>query len=188
MVRNVTTKRVQADEIWSVIGAKEKNPAPAKEVALGWGDCWTWTAIDADPKLCLAWMIGRRDSTCAKMFMRDVADRLANRVQLAPQPPWHPPRYLPITVTRDGIQMVCNRQLLLRSASRTCILPMRSDVAPRSGGRGPRCSCPNPGVPVANAFGLREPTSETRTSKSLVQAILWFLHRCNPKSKFRTVA
>lgn len=82
MVRNVTTKRVQADEVWAFCYAKEKNVPADKKGLFGYGDVWTWTAIDADSKLCLSWMIGRRDTRCATQFMRDVAGRLANRVQL----------------------------------------------------------------------------------------------------------
>jgi len=82
MVRNVTTKRVQADEIWSFCYAKEKNVPQDKKGHFGYGDVWTWIAIDADSKLCIGWMIGRRDTGFAKQFMRDVAGRLANRVQL----------------------------------------------------------------------------------------------------------
>lgn len=82
-VRNVSSKRVQADEIWSFIGMKEKqakrmgNERPANV-----GDIWTWTAIDADSKLCISWLVGGRDAGYAYEFMMDVASRLANRVQL----------------------------------------------------------------------------------------------------------
>lgn len=79
--RNLTCKRLQCDEVWSFVGSKEKNTQKEKK-ADGWGDCWTWTAICADTKLIPCWYVGRRDSTAAYHFMHDVADRLANRVQL----------------------------------------------------------------------------------------------------------
>ena len=60
-VRNVRAKRVQCDEIWQYVGAKEKN-VTMEQKAAGWGDCWTWTAIDADSKLCVSWLVGDRDS------------------------------------------------------------------------------------------------------------------------------
>jgi IS1 family transposase len=81
-VRNVKAKRVQCDEIWSFVYAKAKNVATAKAAPEGAGDCWTWTAIEAQSKLMIAWAVGDRDATYAQSFMQDVADRLATRVQL----------------------------------------------------------------------------------------------------------
>src|SRR5271167_2997063 len=59
-VRNVRVRRLQCDEIWCFVGAKAKNVRPEKEVE-GWGDAWTWTAIDADTKLCVSYLVGGRD-------------------------------------------------------------------------------------------------------------------------------
>jgi IS1 family transposase len=81
-VRNVQSKRIQCDEIWSFVYAKAKNVVGAKSAPDGAGDCWTWTAIDADTKLTVAWSVGSRDADEASSFMNDVADRLATRVQL----------------------------------------------------------------------------------------------------------
>jgi IS1 family transposase len=81
-LRNLHSKRVQCDEIWSFVYAKQKNVTPeiaAKQTA---GDIWTWTAIDADSKLIISWMIGGRDAGTAKHFIDDLASRLAHRVQL----------------------------------------------------------------------------------------------------------
>jgi len=77
----VASKRVQCDEIWSFVGAKEKNTTPEMKEA-GMGDVWTWTALDSDSKLILSWFVGSRDAESAYEFMQDVAGRLANRVQL----------------------------------------------------------------------------------------------------------
>ena len=73
-VRNVKAKRVQCDEIWSFC-YEQKNVATA-------GDVWTWTALDADSKLIISYLVGGRDSGYALEFMDDVKSRLANRVQL----------------------------------------------------------------------------------------------------------
>lgn len=81
-VRNVAAKRVQCDEIWSFCYAKAKNVASAKAAPDGAGDVWTWTAIEADTKLIVSWLVGGRDAGYAHEFMQDVAGRLANRVQL----------------------------------------------------------------------------------------------------------
>jgi IS1 family transposase len=81
-INGVKSKRVQCDEIWSFTYAKQKNVAKAKQAPEWAGDTWTWTALDADSKLLISWMVGGRDAKCAKSFMDDVAGRLANRVQL----------------------------------------------------------------------------------------------------------
>ena len=81
-VRNVKVARVQCDEIWSFVGAKQKNVAGMKQPIESAGDVWTWTALDADSKLILSYLVGGRDSEYAIAFMDDVASRLANRVQL----------------------------------------------------------------------------------------------------------
>ncbi|MBS9476859.1 DDE-type integrase/transposase/recombinase [Ancylobacter radicis] len=81
-VRGVTSKRIQCDEIWSFTYAKAKNVAAAKAAPEEAGDTWTWTALDADSKLIVSWLVGGRDSEYAMAFMGDLRSRLANRVQL----------------------------------------------------------------------------------------------------------
>lgn len=81
-VRGVTSKRVQVDEIWSFVYAKAKNVKTAKAAPDYAGDLWTWTALDADSKLIVSYLVGGRDAAFASAFMQDVASRLANRVQL----------------------------------------------------------------------------------------------------------
>ena len=79
---NLPCKRVQVDEIWSFVYAKQKNVTPdilADRIA---GDVWTWIAIDADTKLVCSWLIGPRDTGTATEFMQDLAGRLTHRVQL----------------------------------------------------------------------------------------------------------
>jgi len=82
MIQSVASKRVQVDEVWSFVHAKAKNVPEEKRGQFGFGDVWTWTAIDADSKLMIAFHLGRRDAGAAHTFMNDVAGRLANRVQL----------------------------------------------------------------------------------------------------------
>jgi IS1 family transposase len=81
LLRNLPCKRVQVDEVWSFVGAKAKHVKPDKRDE-GWGDCWTWVALDADTKLVLSYRVGPRDLQEAHAFMRDVAARLSERVQL----------------------------------------------------------------------------------------------------------
>lgn len=81
-IRNIKSKRVQCDEIWSFCGSKEKNVPEELKGQKGYGDCYTWTAIDADTKLAISWLVGRRDVEYAEAFMSDLASRLADRIQL----------------------------------------------------------------------------------------------------------
>ena len=81
-LRNLPCRRIQCDEIWSFVYAKQKNVATAKSAPDVAGDVWTWTAIDADTKLAPSWLIGTRDLATAYDFMHDLAGRLRHRVQL----------------------------------------------------------------------------------------------------------
>ena len=81
-VREVKSARVQVDEIWSFTYAKQKNVATAKDAPEGAGDTWTWTAIDADSKLIVSYLVGSRDAEYAVAFIQDLADRVAGRFQL----------------------------------------------------------------------------------------------------------
>jgi IS1 family transposase len=80
-VRGLKTRRIQADEIWCFVGSKKKNASLEKK-AEGWGDAWTWTAIDADSKLCVSYFVGLRDFESAWDFMTDIASRVTTRIQL----------------------------------------------------------------------------------------------------------
>jgi len=81
-LRNLTCKRIQCDEIWAFVYAKQKNVPAKKQGQFGYGDVWTWTAIDADTKLVPSFMVGNRDGQSARMFIDDLASRLRTRIQL----------------------------------------------------------------------------------------------------------
>jgi len=81
-VRNIKARKIQCDELWSFCYDKQQHVAAAKSPVEGAGDVWTWTAIDADTKLIVSWMIGNRDGETAAVFIKDLKTRLANRVQL----------------------------------------------------------------------------------------------------------
>jgi len=81
-VIQVPSRRIQCDEIWSFCYAKHKNVPLDKQGQFGYGNVWTWAAIDADSKLCVSWLVGTRDAEDALEFMDDVAHRLQYRVQL----------------------------------------------------------------------------------------------------------
>jgi IS1 family transposase/lambda repressor-like predicted transcriptional regulator len=82
-MRELSCKRVQCDEIWSFRYAKQKNDPIEKQEQFGYGDVWTWVAMDAETKLIPSWMIGSRDGYSAYSFIQDLAGRLKNRIQLA---------------------------------------------------------------------------------------------------------
>lgn len=79
-VRGLATKRVQADEIWSFCGCKDK---AKKAGAAGYGSVWTWVAMDADSKLAISYVVGARGETDARAFALDIADRVGDRIQLS---------------------------------------------------------------------------------------------------------
>ncbi len=79
---NLPCTKLQLDEIWGFVASKEKNTDPELRGMGKVGDVWTWTAICADTKLMPCWHVGARDAFAAKLFLDDLAPRLANRVQL----------------------------------------------------------------------------------------------------------
>lgn len=81
-MHNLTVKKIQCDELWAFCYAKQKNVPFVKKPVEGAGDIWTWTAIEAETKLLISWMIGNRDGETAAIFINDLKKRLANRVQL----------------------------------------------------------------------------------------------------------
>ena len=81
-LKNLNCRRIQCDEIWSFCYAKQDNLPDDKKGKLGYGDVWTYVAIDADTKLVPCWLVGLRTANYAYQFMNDLKHRLANRVQL----------------------------------------------------------------------------------------------------------
>lgn len=79
-VRKVEVKRLQCDEIWSFVYAKQKNVPDGMEGQAG--DVWTWTALDSDTKLMVSWFVGSRDAEAAYEFLSDVRSRVVTRMQL----------------------------------------------------------------------------------------------------------
>jgi IS1 family transposase len=82
VLRNLTSKRIQVDEIWNFVYAKNDSVKEVKAAPADAGDVWTWTAIDADTKLLVSWLVADRKAESAMLFMDDLKERLANRVQL----------------------------------------------------------------------------------------------------------
>ena len=79
---NLPCRKLQLDEIWSFVYAKEKNVPKEMEGVFGYGDVWTWTAIDADTKLVPCWLVGGRNGDAAAAFVDNLAPRLSHRVQV----------------------------------------------------------------------------------------------------------
>ena len=81
-LNGLNCRHIQCDEIWSFCYAKGKNVPKEKIGQFGFGDVWTWVAIDADSKLAISWLVGKRTAEYAKAFIDDLSSRLAHRVQL----------------------------------------------------------------------------------------------------------
>jgi IS1 family transposase len=81
-LNNLPSKHIQCDEIWAFCQCKQDHLSPEKQGQFGYGDVWTWVAIDADTKLVASWLVGLRTVECATAFINDLKSRLANRVQL----------------------------------------------------------------------------------------------------------
>lgn len=79
-LRNLSSKRIECDEIWAFVGAKKKNVQAHHPN--DYGDVWTWVAIDADTKLVPTWMVGERNAIDAYVLMSDLAQRVSHRIQL----------------------------------------------------------------------------------------------------------
>ena len=80
-VKGLRVRRLQCDEIWAFCGAKAKNVTLEQKQA-GWGDVWTWTAIDANTKLCVSYLVGGRDTGWATDFMLDCRERIVGNPQI----------------------------------------------------------------------------------------------------------
>lgn len=80
-VRNVRVRRLQVDEIWAFVGARQKHVRPERRPE-GWGDTWTWVALDADSKLVVSYLVGGRDGWWAREFIDDCAARVNGRIQI----------------------------------------------------------------------------------------------------------
>jgi IS1 family transposase len=80
-VRNVRVRRLQCDEIWAYVGAKARNVSAEKK-EIGWGDVWTWVALDADTKLVVSYLVGGRGADWAYDFIKDCSERVHGRLQL----------------------------------------------------------------------------------------------------------
>jgi IS1 family transposase len=81
-LRNLPATRIECDEIWAFCYSKNRNVPEEHKYEWGYGDVWTYVALDPDTKLVCTWLVGRRDGPDADLFIRDLASRLANRVQL----------------------------------------------------------------------------------------------------------
>ncbi len=82
VLRNLDSTRIECDEIWQYCYAKQKNVPDEFQGTFGYGDVWTWVAIDSDTKLVPTWLVGERTNKDCYFFLKDLHTRLKNRVQL----------------------------------------------------------------------------------------------------------
>jgi IS1 family transposase len=90
-LRNLTARRIECDEIWSFVGMKARNVPEEHRGEYGYGDVWTWTAIDADTKLVSSWLVGMHDMADARAFIFDLRSRITGRVQITTDAMHHYP-------------------------------------------------------------------------------------------------
>jgi IS1 family transposase len=81
--RGIAAKQIQCDEIWAFCYAKAKNVPAEHQGEWGYGDVWTWTAIDPGSKFVISWLVAQRNASCAGMFMRDLGKRVTGRPQVS---------------------------------------------------------------------------------------------------------
>src|ERR1035441_9521614 len=82
-LRDLPCKVIECDEIWSYCYSKQKNIPEEHKGEPGYGDVWTWVALDADSKLAASWLVGERTADDCWVFMEDLKSRLAGRIQLS---------------------------------------------------------------------------------------------------------
>ena len=81
-LRNLPATRIECDEVWAFCHAKAKNVPEEHRGEFGYGDVWTWTALDPDSKLIASWLVGSRETETCDQFIADLASRLAGRIQV----------------------------------------------------------------------------------------------------------
>ncbi|HKP03022.1 MAG TPA: IS1 family transposase [Chthoniobacterales bacterium] len=70
------------DEIWGFVGMKQRHATP-EDRAKGFGDVWTFVAIDVESRMVPAYLVGQRDGYHADTFVEDLASRLNARPQIS---------------------------------------------------------------------------------------------------------
>lgn len=82
-LRDLPCKTIEADEIWSFCYSKQRNVPEEHKGEFGYGDVWTWVALDADSKLAVTWLVGERKLADCWTFIADLRDRVSGRIQLS---------------------------------------------------------------------------------------------------------
>jgi IS1 family transposase len=80
-MRNLPCRFIQADEIWTYVGKKDKRVG-ADDNPLEVGDQYVFVAMDAETKLVPCFRVGKRSFNTTWYFVQDLQGRLADRVQL----------------------------------------------------------------------------------------------------------
>ena len=117
-VRNLRVRRLQCDEIWAFVGAKNKNASPAKK-EIGWGDVWTWVALDADTKMVVSYLVGGRGADWAHDFMEDCASRVKNHLRLQITTDGHKPYLEAVENAFGGVADYATLQKLYGASEET---------------------------------------------------------------------
>jgi transposase-like protein len=79
-IRKVWAERIQVDEIWTYVFKKQARLSTEDHPSMG--DQYVFIGMDADTKLVISHLVGKRDATSAYYFMSDLRDRVSNRPQI----------------------------------------------------------------------------------------------------------
>src|SRR5579864_2634787 len=128
--RNLKCRRIQVDELWAFVAAKQKNVTPAIAAKNpNAGDIWLWVGIDADTKLVPSWMPGDRTIHTAYAFVNDLASGVGNRVQLTSD---NYRAYLTVSTwpsARTSTTPCCTSSMALPRRNRAAIVPPNASAA-----------------------------------------------------------
>lgn len=81
-MQNLPCRRLEIDEVWGFIGKKQNRVKPGDDPQFG--NVWTFCAIDAETKLVPVFRVeSNRSLDTTKAFMKDLASRMRNRVQIS---------------------------------------------------------------------------------------------------------
>jgi len=76
-VRGVAIPRIEMDEQWSFVSAKDRRATKP-----GQGSIWTFACLASDTKLVVSWLVGDRSRECTDAFVADAASRMVGITQI----------------------------------------------------------------------------------------------------------
>ena len=81
-LRGLAVRYAQCDELWTFCRVKQKHLKPL-HLERECGDQWIYVGLDSETKLVASYLVGKRNATNTRVFIRDLASRLSGRVQIS---------------------------------------------------------------------------------------------------------